>query len=85
MLKCGDWVQIRYITADVAKGCGGVVKDYPKVRWTAKQPTPNKSPAAQTKAQNHNQHFTLNVELPNKLIRKVHPILITHLNNQPVT
>lgn len=85
MLKSGDWVQIRYITADVAKGCGGVVKEYPKVRLTTKTESRSTSATAQTRAQNHSHNFTLNVELPNKLIRKIHPILITHINSQPVT
>ena len=86
----GEWFSIRYITADVIKGTGGKVIDSPKARL-ARAKTATAAAAQRTsdaayarKDHRHHDHFTLNIEYPNKQIRKVHPILITHINNSPV-
>lgn len=90
ILQSGDWVGLRLITADVKKGTGGKVLDIPKCRIArgVAHAAAGKPSAAEIytagKNPNHNLNFTRNVELPNKQLRKVHPILITHLNNQPV-
>lgn len=94
IIKGGDWLQLTCITADILKGTGGRVVDYPKVRF-AKNRQPSVATAitqfAATQENekvkrnpNHHFHFTINLELPNKQVRKVHPILITHVNNQAV-
>ena len=89
IIEAGDWLNIKFITADVKKGTGGKVITIPKCRLcklrltslaikeTGSLPSPVRLP-------NHNLHFTRNLELPNKQIRKVHPILIFSINNQPV-
>lgn len=89
ILEGGDWVSLRFITADVLKGTGGKVLELAKCRIARRH---NKTAAAtkttatnnQSRNPNHSLHFTRNVELPNKQLRKVHPILITHINNQPI-
>lgn len=93
IIKGGDWLQIRCITADLLKGTGGKVIDYPKVRFAKNRNPVAGSAAAMVASQqnekvkrnpNHHFHFTINLELPNKQVRKVHPILITHVNHQAV-
>jgi len=92
-LEAGDWVQLRFLTADVNKGTGGQVIEIAKCRIARnRQPAP--SPVKRdgsderttgiTKDPSHNLHFTRNLELPNKQVRKFHPILMTHINHQPV-
>jgi len=93
ILEQGSWVSLRFITANLLKGSGGEVIELPKCRIARnREPQPSITPtekkfaagAGQLKDPRHNLNFTRNVELPNKQIRKVHPILITHLNNQKV-
>lgn len=85
----GEWVHnLRFITANVLKGVGGQVIELPKARITrrnAQSPKPiqNETELANSlKRPRHHEHFTINMELPNGKIRKIHPILITHMNNQ---
>ena len=87
IIQAGDWCALTFITADVKKGTGGKVIDIAKCRIARRRQTETSRPGViliQSKDPNHNFHFTRNMELPNKMIRKVHPILITHINNQPV-
>ncbi len=88
-IKTGAWVSLRFFTADVLKGKGGKVIEIEKCRIARrelmqKDNTFTVSTTDLKKDPLHNQHFTINVELPNKQLRKIHPILITHLNNQAV-
>lgn len=91
ILESGQWCSLRFITADVAKGSGGKVLEIPKCR-IARRYINQQSSCVSTqhsisvfyRETNHALNFTRNVELPNKLIRKIHPILITHINNQAV-
>lgn len=90
IIRSGNWLHIRYVTADILKGTGGTVKELPRCRITrASIADINKieSEAKNTtmpKLQNHHSNFTVNVELPNKMIRKLHIVLITHINSIPV-
>lgn len=90
-LESGQWCSLRFITADVNKGSGGKVLELAKCRiarvrtntTTASSPVPFADGAmGVSKNPNHGYHFTRNVELPNKQLRKVHPILITHFNGE---
>ena len=87
ILEGGDYCSLRFITADIKRGASGKVIEIPKCR-IARNHKFNKNEldtAVRTgsngKNPNHNLNFTRNVELPNHRIRKVHPILITHINN----
>lgn len=82
IIEAGAWVSIRFITADVNKGTGGRVIELAKARICRNRTNshfPKATPQFAINPQ-HNHHFTRNLELPNKQIRKVHPILITHVN-----
>lgn len=88
-IESGAYFSIRFITADVKKGTGGKVLEIPKARiarsFLHSLPNPARTKDAdKMRDPNHAQHFTRNIELPNKQIRKVHPFLITHLNHEPV-
>lgn len=78
---------IKVLTADLVKKTGGQLIEYTNCRIARRQ-TMEASGAAvsgitgETKSANHNLHFTLNLELHNKQIRKIHPILIYELNGQ---
>ncbi len=90
IIERGEWFAIRFITADVKKGNGGRVVEIPKARIARSHHplgstlSPRKREEELFKNPNHAFNFTRNLELPNKQIRKVHPILITHINHQPV-
>lgn len=88
-IQTGAWVSLRFFTADVLKGQGGKVIELAKCR-IARRGLMLQDNSLRTKLTGitrdplHNLHFTINVELPNKQLRKIHPILITHLNNQTI-
>lgn len=90
LLLSGQWLHVRYITADVEKGKGGTVMELPKCRvlLRTENPTSTSSTSSgiqrKSKAQNHHENFTINVELPNRLKRKIQIVLITHINSIPV-
>jgi len=92
ILQSGNWCSLRFITADTNKGTGGKIIELAKCRIARNKPVNIPSIAAEPSAvtgnhgkdPNHNLNFTRNVELQNNTIRKVHPILITHINNTPV-
>lgn len=89
IIESGTWFSIRFITADVHKGTGGKVLEIPKARIARRflHSLPNHArseDAEKMRDPNHSLHFTRNIELPNKQIRKVHPFLITHINHEPV-
>ena len=82
----GDWCSLRFLTADVNRGRGGEVIEIAKARLSRTHKANSESPSnyshvTDTRRPNHREHFTLNMEMFNKKIRKVHPILITHINN----
>jgi hypothetical protein len=93
ILESGNWVSLRFITANLAKGSGGTVMELARCRIARNKPTvpaislsQNNIPVTGEKKRNpnHNANFTRNLELMNKQIVKVHPILITHINNTAV-
>ena len=89
ILKSGEWLSLRCLTADLVKEDGGKLIKYEECRIARKKGL-NESKAATTgitdteRPANHNANFTLNLELKNGQIRKIHPILITHINNLQV-
>ena len=89
LINKGQWLSLRVITADVLKGKGGSVLDLPRVRkakFHNTLQTHGHVKAITTKRKNarHHVHFTINMELENGLIRKIHPPLITHINDKRV-
>lgn len=86
IIEGGGWVSMTFITADVNKGSGGKVIELIKARICRKRPgsAPKKASPEFAINPNHNYHFTRNMELPNGQIRKVHPILITNLNQEAI-
>ncbi len=92
ILESGQWCSLRFITADLNKGTGGKVIEIAKCRIARRYINNTSSEILQVpgvtsssnKTANHNYNFTRNVELPNNKLRKVHPILITHINNTAV-
>jgi len=88
ILESGNWCSLRLITANTAQRTGGKILELAKVRIKKQEPhQASVSPSPVTskpKAQNHHQHFTRNVETQARQVIKVHPILITHINNTPV-
>lgn len=90
ILESGEYVSLRFITADFKKGAAGKVMELAKCKIVRSGQASGGIRKFQSdldsdrKNPNHNYHFTRNVQLPNKQIRKVHPILITHINNMPV-
>lgn len=87
IIEGGAWCSLRFITADVNKGTGGKVIELSKCRIartrTSTSATEFKKSEVVREA-GHAYHFTRNMALPNNQIRKVHPILITHLNQEEV-
>jgi hypothetical protein len=90
ILHSGDWCSLTFVTANVKKGTGGKVVNLQKCRLARRQPAlaaVDKSstvPSAKKKDPNHALHFTRNVELQNKNIITIHPVLITIINNKTV-
>ncbi len=91
LLEGYEWVSLRFITANIEKGTGGEVIETPKTRICRHRPAEQQLQKIITEAiathesnggkpPNHNLHFTRNIEFPNKQIRKIHPVLITHIN-----
>ena len=85
-IKTGAWCSIRFIKADLDKGKGGEIVEIPKcriARLRSDEPAAavERKSSSDFKPANHNQNFTINIQLPNKQIRKIHPVLITHLND----
>ncbi len=91
-LHSGNWCSLRFITANLAKGTGGKIIELARCRIARYRPIDISAPATKQpslpdetkKDPNHNLHFTRNVETQAKQIIKVHPILITHINNTAV-
>jgi hypothetical protein len=89
ILESNAWCSLRFITANLAKGSGGEVRELARCRITQRKPSPSASATTaprnkKSKAANHHQHFTRNVETQANQIIKVHPPLITHINNTAV-
>lgn len=90
IIESGEWFyNLVFITANVNKGSGGRVIDIPKARIARQQHTPIISKTVQKKydldnSKNPNQrlNFTRNIELPNKKIITIHPIIVMNINNQ---
>ena len=87
ILESGEWCALRLFTANVGKGSGGKVLDLAKCRIARRHGSNlDSKPAAslpeKKREPNHNLNFTRNVEMQNRDIITVHPILITHINSQ---
>jgi hypothetical protein len=93
LLESGAWLSMRVLTANTARKTGGEVREFAKVRMRKNKQEVNISvitsaapavPRNKQKAPNHHENFTRNVETQAGDIIKIHPILITHLNNKQV-
>lgn len=91
-METGHWFSIRFITANLAKGTGGEIRELSRVR-IARSDGNNNTTAGKaavvtksmiTRNPQHHANFTRNLETIGKQIVKVHPILITHINNAEV-
>lgn len=89
VIKSGEWLEsVQFISADLAKNKGGQLITLGKCRIARRKMMQQSGAATEghtglsTNAR-HNDNFTLNLELQNGLIRKLHPILITKLNGIP--
>lgn len=90
IIKSGVWIKsIRVITANLTNNSGGKILELKNCRIARrekmeKRGTPTTGITGRSKSANHNEHFTINLEMKNKTIRKIHPILIFEINSQPV-
>lgn len=89
IIRSGEWCAISVVQCDMAKKTAGKILVLPKARIARKQPMEAAGTAIQgstdsRKPANHNQHFTMNVELPNHQIKKIHPPLVFEINGQKV-
>jgi hypothetical protein len=90
IIDSGEWFyNLFFITANVNKGSGGRYVEIPKARIARNRNAAITSISTQKKydqlgSKNPNQHlnFTRNIELPNKNIISIHPIIVTHINNK---
>lgn len=89
IMRSGNWFSCAVIQCDLTRKKAGKILQLPKVR-IAKQKTMLESGAATTGITGnrvsaaHNENFTINLELPNQQIKKIHPALVFRINNQPV-
>ena len=90
IIKSGDWIKsIRCITANLGNNTGGQVLELKHCRIARRQTmeqhgTDTTGITDIKKDARHNFHFTLNLEMKNKQIRKIHPILIYEIDKQRV-
>ncbi|MBC7689367.1 MAG: hypothetical protein H7211_14445 [Aquabacterium sp.] len=90
IIKSGEWLQsVQFISADMAKNKGGQLITLQRCRIARRKSMQEHGSAIEsntgfTKNARHNENFTLNLELQNGLIRKIHPVLITKLNGTAV-
>lgn len=90
IIKSGEWIKkLTCITANLSTNTGGQVLVLKNCRIARKETMAAAGmdivgASDITRDARHNFHFTVNLEMKNKQIRKIHPILITEINNQPV-
>ena len=91
IIDTGEWFHnVTVIQANINKGTGGKILEIKKAR-IARDRTINNSLAVAkkynlpiSKNPNQNENFTRNIELVNKDIITIHPILIKHINGKSV-
>lgn len=81
LIRSKEWLEIKFITADLAKKKGGKIIHFKRCRIARRElmdssGATTSSLTGNVKPANHNHNFTVNLELQNGLIRKVHPALI---------
>ena len=95
IIEEGDWVALKFITANVNNETGGEVLEIPRCRIARKdfneQVSLDKTASVSVPASpgrkrdpNHNANFTRNIQLPDKSIITIHPALVFNINNQAV-
>ena len=89
IIRSGEWCELSVLTADLVKDTGGKVLHFKKCRIARRKQMEESGSSLTsftgiTKPANHNFHFTVNLELENGQIRKIHPVLIFKINNQRV-
>ena len=89
IIRSKEWCEIKVLTADLKMQTGGKVLHLKKCR-IARRKSLEESGSETTSftgnqtSPNHNFNFTINVELENKNLRKIHPILIFEINKHKV-
>ena len=88
-MDSGRHFSLTYVTADRKKGTGGDLVSIPRATKTGHRAKDGQklTPAVirqAAKNPNHSEHFTRNIVLPNREVRKVHIDLITHFNGKKV-
>jgi len=89
-METGQHFSIQYVAADRKRGKGGQLVYFPKAIKTqieAKEGSKITSKVIrlnQSRSPNHSDHFTRNIVLPNREIRKVHIDLIIRFNGKKV-
>lgn len=89
IIRSGDWCELKVLTADLVKNTGGSVLHLKKCRIARRESmeksgTSTTSLTGKAKGADHNTHFTINLELYNGRIRKIHPVLIFEINKTKV-
>lgn len=94
LIDGGKWLtDVGFVTANQERQTGGEVIVLKKCRLAKfRQPRPNQKRKAMSKADYghdaknplHSYHFTRNVELPNRDIKKIHPLLVFKINGETV-
>lgn len=90
IVESGEWCSMEVFTANINKGSGGKLLIIDKARIARNQNTPELSAKAskalgkKVRDPQHSPNFTRNIELKNKSIITIHPILIHQINNHYV-
>jgi hypothetical protein len=88
LIKKGQWLNLKLITANTNQKTGGSILSV-KCRLARANFMKNDQMqrAASTgiiRPANHNENFTLNVQLPNSEIITIHPLLVFSVDNERV-
>ena len=90
IIESGSWFSCEVFTANVNQGTGGKLMVIPKCRIARNQSNSIGARAARKLKQdkqkdaNQRENFTRNIELVNRDIITIHPILIHRINNHYV-
>jgi len=87
--RSGEWCSIDCITANLASKKAGRILRLKKCRIARRKSmeqndVPITNLTGVSRNANHNANFTLNMELENGQIRKIHPVLVFNINGNRV-
>lgn len=80
---------ITYVTADRRKGTGGQLVSVTRARKTGTMAKDGQKLTASvikaaSRLPNHSEHFTRNIVLKDRTVKKIHPDLVTRFNGRKV-